>query len=133
MTREEAISILKTFRITGDKAHEAFDMAIKALEKQPCKNCISREAAIDIVEKWFNKIQLNGDICCDGIRSLPSVEPERKLGKWEWNKRTGEYECSKCGCNPVYEGMTPDESEIDKYRFCRWCGSKMEVEEWRKA
>ena len=34
MTREEAISILKTFRITGDKAHEAFDMAIKALEQR---------------------------------------------------------------------------------------------------
>ena len=32
MTRDEALSILKTFRITGDKAHEAFDMAIKALE-----------------------------------------------------------------------------------------------------
>lgn len=32
MTREEALSILKTFRITGDKNHEAFDMAIKSLE-----------------------------------------------------------------------------------------------------
>ena len=33
MTSEEALSILKTFRITGDKVHEAFDMAIKALEQ----------------------------------------------------------------------------------------------------
>ena len=38
MTREEALSILKTFRITGDKAHEAFDMAIKALETPPNDN-----------------------------------------------------------------------------------------------
>ena len=38
---------------------------------------ISRQAAIDVVEKWFSKIQLNGDICCDGIRSLPSAEPEK--------------------------------------------------------
>lgn len=57
---------------------------------------------------------------------------ERKLyekkGKWIWNKRTGEYECSECGCNPVYEGTTPDDSEIDKYRYCRWCGAPMEVE-----
>lgn len=35
MTREEAISILKSFKITGDRNHEAFDMAIKALEQEP--------------------------------------------------------------------------------------------------
>lgn len=38
MTREEALSILKTFRMTGDKNHEAFDMAIKALEAPPNDN-----------------------------------------------------------------------------------------------
>lgn len=31
MTNEEAIQILKTWRITGDKTHEALDMAITAL------------------------------------------------------------------------------------------------------
>lgn len=51
-----------------------------------------------------------------------------KKGKWEWNQRTGEYECSRCGCNPTYEGITPDVSEIDKYRYCRWCGAPMEVD-----
>lgn len=34
MKPEEAISILKSWRITGDKSHEAVDMAIEALEKQ---------------------------------------------------------------------------------------------------
>ena len=34
MTNEEAIEILKTWRISGDKSHEALSMAIKALEKQ---------------------------------------------------------------------------------------------------
>lgn len=37
---------------------------------------ISRRAAIDAVRKWFDKIQLNGDICLDGIISLPSVTPK---------------------------------------------------------
>lgn len=54
------------------------------------------------------------------------VEPERKTGKWD--QRTGEYVCSECGCNPIYERTTPDVSEIDKYRYCRWCGAPMEVE-----
>ena len=59
---------------------------------------------------------------------LPSVEPERKTGKWEWDQRAGEYVCSECGCNPIYERTTPDADEIDKYRYCRWCGAPMEVD-----
>lgn len=35
---------------------------------------ISRQGAIDLVEKWFLKIGLNGDICLDGLRSLPSSQ-----------------------------------------------------------
>ena len=31
---DEAISILKSWRITGDKSHEAVNMSIEALEKQ---------------------------------------------------------------------------------------------------
>ena len=37
---------------------------------------ISRQAAIDVVEKWFGKIGLNPDICIDGLISLPSAQPE---------------------------------------------------------
>lgn len=54
------------------------------------------------------------------------VEPDRKSGHWEWDQRTGDYVCSECGCNPIYERTTPDVSEIGKYRYCRWCGAKME-------
>ena len=34
---------------------------------------ISRRAAIDIVDGWFKRIGLNGDICVDGLRQLPSA------------------------------------------------------------
>lgn len=37
---------------------------------------ISRQAAINIVEKWFEFMELNGDICIDGLISLPTAEPE---------------------------------------------------------
>ena len=39
---------------------------------------ISRQAAIDVVEKWFGKIGINPDICIDGLISLPSAQPEIK-------------------------------------------------------
>ena len=34
---------------------------------------ISRRAAIDIVDGWFKRIELNADICLDGLRQLPSA------------------------------------------------------------
>ena len=37
MDYREAISILKTWRVTGDKEHEALDMAISALQAQDSK------------------------------------------------------------------------------------------------
>ena len=38
---------------------------------------ISRKAAIEIVEKYFKKIGLNGDICVDGLRQLPPIQPDK--------------------------------------------------------
>ena len=34
MTKEEALALLKTFRITGDREHTTFGMAIRAFENQ---------------------------------------------------------------------------------------------------
>lgn len=39
---------------------------------------ISRQAAIDVVDKYFKMIELNGDICIDGLISLPSAQPEQR-------------------------------------------------------
>lgn len=55
--------------------YERLDHAINELERLTCEDCISREATLDVVRKWFDKIQLNGDICLDGIVSLPPVTP----------------------------------------------------------
>ena len=37
---------------------------------------INLDAAVDVVAKWFENMGLNGDICLDGLRSLPSAQPE---------------------------------------------------------
>ena len=101
-------------------------------------DCVSREAVNKLTDELARAISderthipLRGrdiGIIIRDIWNLPSVTQVREKGKWEWNRRTGEYVCSECGCNPIYEGATPDVSEIDKYRFCRWCGAPMEVQ-----
>lgn len=57
------------------------------------------------------------------INMQPSVEPERKPGKWIWDKRTGTYHCSECGHDPLHE----DVGELEEYKYCMNCGAEMEV------
>ena len=59
---------------------EALDMAIKALEQEPCEDTISRQAAMDALHMHLmyrmgtdsNKKRLD-----DWINGVPSVQPER--------------------------------------------------------
>lgn len=54
MTREEAIIILDCKRPYGDcgcgasieEIEDALNMAIKALEQEPCEDCVSRRAVL---------------------------------------------------------------------------------------
>lgn len=41
---------------------------------------IDRQRAIDVVDRYFKFIELNGDICIDGLKMLPSAQP--KMPKW---------------------------------------------------
>lgn len=92
---------------------------------------ISRQAAIETLLK--GKIdedeslvecpaECNAMIDCaiEDIKALPSVQPERKKGKWkEWNDHFSALVfCSECG----YDGGLPF------YHFCPNCGSEMELD-----
>ena len=92
MTNEEAIEAFKEW-IERDKKIEYADWdenieiyktAIKALEQQPCEDCISRKAVKEmLVEEWTKYIPMELDInlsfMLEKISELPSVTP-----KAEW-------------------------------------------------
>ena len=91
MTKEEAIRLIKdhidtyvvchgeedTVAVSIDNVDvEAFDMAIKALEQQPCEDAVSREAVFRMLrgcltggEKEYEYVKLH-------IDSLPFVQPK---------------------------------------------------------
>ena len=57
MTKAEAIAMLKRIQEPescepqiNQAAFDALDMAIKALEQEPCEDTISRQAAIDALQ-----------------------------------------------------------------------------------
>ena len=66
-----------------EEQKEALDMAIKALEQQPCEDTISRQAAVEALKNRWKKTRnyegIGDDIaeeCELYLKQLPSAQPE---------------------------------------------------------
>jgi hypothetical protein len=127
MTRDEAIAILRKEYLCVDRdcgiekncgkcdlvmpskepILEAFKMAIKALEQEPCEDApgtnardmIDRQAAIDAVQHAFDRETLLNrfvrKVAVDALKTMPSAQPELAIPlQWieaqiEWLKSLG--------------------------------------------
>lgn len=92
MTNEEAIAYAKRAVNLGlnDETQAFCDMAIKALEQQPCEDCISRQAVEEMIKAEMPERgmwEIEGDkeketvceVCVDlmqKLSELPSVTPK---------------------------------------------------------
>ncbi len=111
---------------TREEYEEFLNMAIKALEQtepEKCGDCISRERLYnECLKIQCNKKERYFDI--DDVRKLivkaPSVEPERKTGKWIDGK------CNRCGTHAPFWAMSTAYYCSD---FCPNCGADMRGEE----
>ena len=117
MTNED-IRILKV-AIENSKEHisfcfdlrgiEALNHAIKALEQQPCENCVSREAAINVIYDYTYKKDMRR-----AIEQLPSVKPQTVTDFAD--------KCKECGkiLNETYQQKWIPVSERlpEEYMFC---------------
>ena len=94
----------------------------------PSTDCISRADAVALAEEIENK-RLKGEIdltyapMINGIKALPSAQPERKKGRWndiDAETYTWIIRCDQCGHerSMLSTGQTYP-------RFCENCGSDM--------
>ena len=114
---------------------EALDLAIKALEQQPCEDVISRAEAEAIFRNARSKLNPSDYKTADEfstrdlmllnaeqfIHLLPSVTPQPKIGKWiDVDSLDGAlwHECSECG-----------ETEFYATDYCPNCGCRMKGED----
>lgn len=139
MTREEAKAYFKRhidlYCVTGI-CREAEEMAIQALEQEPCEDAISRAKAMtEIMMNTNIREHLDGNLyikVADAVqilRDLPSVKPQEKTGHWKYDYTSADghktYHCSKCGCY-----LQPKYSEpLSSFKWCSLCGARMEVEQ----
>lgn len=126
MTREEAIEILSDVgdinRCCAEDA-EALDMAIKALEQQPCEDCISRQEALSHKHIVYDDDGIGYSVVrVDEIMALPSVQPTRPTGKWiDIGDEGLVFKCSLCGNKKTIES-----------NYCPNCGARMAESEGDK-
>ena len=65
------------------------------------------------------------------VKTMPTVEPERKTGRWIAERREWKYtlRCSECGYTYTPRGLedgTLDQADI--HHYCPLCGTRMKEE-----
>ena len=151
MTNKEAISYFKRSIAIGNtyderQHNEALDMAIKALEQEPCEDVISRDELLKAIDTWdkfgcdadtklvphqghyISYIHYDDVVKC--IKGMPSVTPKPKTGYWIENyaidgcgELYSHWICSECG-RSVGFNYANIEDVLSKYPYCH-CGAKM--------
>ena len=114
-----------------------YELAIKALEQQPCDDCISRQAVLDGLAS-IAKVKARSDAqkslmgrIMFFVEQLPPVTPKEKTGRWIQGEIDGQivraFTCSKCGAISIFRVSN---GNIVNGDLCPNCGAKMEeVEE----
>ena len=120
MTREEAIeNITEIKKCEAGVYAEALEIAIEALEQEPCEDTISRQATLEPYKVLNDTDTLCVALIRANIMQQPPVTPQQKVGMWI--KRGQDIYCSICNNESAYNPFGA--SKFSKY--CPNCGAKM--------
>jgi len=92
---------------------------------------ISRQAAVDLWEKYHHTIAVDAMQYDVELRQLPSAQQERPKGNWVeiGDEPYDEWECDVCGFVIDGSGCIDPEEYRDVYKFCPNCGAYMRKRE----
>ena len=125
----------RAYKYTKEEVNEAIDQAIKAVEQQPCEDCISRQAAINTVVFECGEWAGLAKEISKQLQQLPPVTPQPKMGRWLHRENMdyldkdkvvhNHFMCKDCGF--IYDFI---DGHTAQYKYCPSCGVKMqEVQE----
>ena len=94
-------------------------------------DCISRQQAIDLWEKYHPTIAVDAMQYDAELRQLPPIQPKR--GRWLYSEDTTAdsvdgYRCDQCGLFVPWDYTHKSIDYIKDYNFCPNCGAMMEGE-----
>ena len=97
---------------------------------------ISRQAAIDALDKRFDKIPMEQTTeilkLRKDLRGLPSIQSEQRRGRWIYGEDEygiDGYHCDKCGFFVPWDYTHKFINYIEDYNFCPSCGADMRGEQ----
>ena len=122
MTREEKEAAIRDLRNAAwlgsnedrDRIEKAVELAVKALEAEPCEDAISRQEVLDLMQ-----LKMGGRELYKTVYDLPPVNPQTKTGHWI-ESRCDMYECSEC--DHVYTDLSGERYGM---HYCPNCGCRM--------
>ena len=123
--RIRIINIINKLPSAQPETHE------KRTETHAC-DLISRQAAIDALDKRFDKIPMEQTTeilkLRKDLRGLPSIQSEQKRGRWIYGEDEygiDGYHCDKCGFFVPWDYTHKFINYIEDYNFCPNCGADM--------
>ena len=134
---------MKMDKSISEEGYRHFQTAIKALEQEPCEDCISRDEAISRIEvrqkitcesdpynyeDWTKGYEEGIDDAIAMINSVPSASAQPKKGKWMtygMDIAPHPLHCSVCG----WSNHHINNSWIMEFKRCPECGADMEVDD----
>ena len=127
--RIRIINIINKLPSAQPETHE------KRTETHAC-DLISRQAAIDALDKRFDKIPMEQTTeilkLRKDLRGLPSIQSEQKRGRWIYGEDEygiDGYHCDKCGFFVPWDYTHKFINYIEDYNFCPSCGADMRGEQ----
>ena len=132
--QKDAIKVLRDikghYQLQAHGFQMSLDMAIKALEQEPCDDCISRQAVDELSKELVHTTRDKADFLCnfwERLQKLPPVTPKEKTGKWikYGTPRCGEqhYQCTNCGWY-INFGQWGD-VYTKQFKYCPNCSADM--------
>lgn len=93
------------------------------LEQEPCEDCISRQAVLDMMQ-----MRMSGKELYKAVYELPPVNPQPKTGHWirvASGSFIDKYVCSECKKTPSKRLVNDITWGWDFTKYCPNCGVKM--------
>ena len=124
MTKVEAIKFGTAWlgiqeKLEGCEMYEFFKMSVKALQEEPCDDCVRRQEVLDILKDEWNKFSDANDAMQESIDTIEALKPvtPKQEPKSEWQHDHEILKAYSDGANDVLDKIRA-EIEHTTSRYC---------------
>ena len=126
MTKVEAIKFGTAWlgiqeKLEGCEMYEFFKMSVKALQEEPCDDCVRRQEVLDILKDEWNKFSDANDAMQESIDTIEALKPvtPKQEPKSEWQHDHEILKAYSDGASEVIDKIRDDIREQSRMHMDR--------------